>query len=327
MASAIGSAGVALAATAVVPSVALGHGAGAPVPTFPQVLWQWSFEPVVLAGVAVAGIGYWLAVRRIGIGHPDNAHPRWRSLAFGLGLVAILLALSSPVEVYADQLLSIHMVQHLLLQLVAAPLLLLGAPATLTLRVAGPSVRRWLLRILHSRVVAALSFPLLGWVAFAAVNWGWHLSPLYDQALEEPWLHYVQHATMLGAALLFWWPVVAADPARWRLPEPARLFYLFLAMPQNSFLGVAILSAPAALYPHYAEMVRAWGPTPLEDQSLAGLIMWAVGDVCFLLGMGAVAVAWLRRDERRGRLEDARLDAMWAARERERQTEEPPAVS
>ena len=175
-------------------------------------------------------------------------------------MAAIVVALCSPIEAYEGQLFSVHMVQHMLLELVAAPLILLGAPMTLTLRVASPGVRRGLLTVLHSRAVAVLTFPLLTWLAFAAVNWGWHFSTLYDQALENEPLHYFQHATFLIAALLFWWPVVGADPGRWRLPYPVRLFYLFLAMPQNSFLGVALMSAPAVLFPHYLTNAAAVGP-------------------------------------------------------------------
>jgi putative copper resistance protein D len=180
---------------------------------------------------------------------------------------------------------------------------------TLALRVASPSVRRGLLAILHSRVVAVLSFPLLGWLVFAAVNWGWHFSTLYDQALENAALHYFQHATFLAAALLFWWPVIGADPSRWRLPYPVRLFYLFLAMPQNSFLGVALMSAGSVLYPHYLSNVRAWGPTALADQSVGGILMWVGGDIVFLAAMGAVVAAWVRHEDRRTARQDARMDA------------------
>ena len=213
-----------------------------------------------------------LAVAAIGLGDPaatggraatpTTRIPTWRSAAFLGGLAILALALMSPIEAYEGALFSVHMLQHMLLELVAAPLLLLGAPATLALRAASPSVRGVLLAVLHSRAVTVLSFPLLAWVLFAAVNWGWHFSTLYDQALETPWLHDLQHLTFLGAALLFWWPVVGADPARWRLPHPVRLFYLFLAMPQNSFLGIALMSAPTALYPHYLTNLRDLGPDP-----------------------------------------------------------------
>ncbi|HYM52025.1 MAG TPA: cytochrome c oxidase assembly protein, partial [Candidatus Dormibacteraeota bacterium] len=204
--------------------------------------------------------------------------------------------------------------QHMLLELVAAPLLLLGAPVTLALRASAQSLRRGLLVVLHSRAVAVISFPLLAWLLFAAVNWGWHLSSLYNDALESAPLHYVQHASFLVAALLFWWPVIGADPSRWRLPYPLRLFYLFLAMPQNSFLGVALMSAPTVLYSHYLTNLRPWGPSALADQSVGGILMWVVGDVVFLVAMGCLVAAWVRHEDRRTARLDARLDAELQAR-------------
>jgi putative membrane protein len=301
-------AAVASLAALALPAAALAHGDVVAEPTFPGILLAWSADPLPLLGVAVSAVAYLWATRRIAA-RSRLAHPSWRTASFLGGLGAILLALSSPIEAYDGVLFSDHMLQHMLLMLVAAPLLLLGAPATVALRAASPSVRRGLLRVLHSRVVAVLSFPLLGWLAFAAVNWGWHFSSLYDQALENEALHYLQHATFLGAALLFWWPVVGADPSRWRLPYPARLFYLFLAMPQNSFLGVAIMSASTVLYPHYLTNVRAWGPTPLDDQNLGGILMWVGGDMMFLVAMGLVVAAWVRQEDRRTARLDARLDA------------------
>jgi len=146
------------------------------------------------------------------------------------------------------------------------------------------------------------------------VNWGWHFSVFYDQALESVPLHYFQHATFFGAALLFWWPAIGVDPSPWRLPHPVRLLYLFLAMPQNSFLGVALLSASTVLYPHYVTNVRDWGPTPLEDQQLGGMLMWVIGDLAFLAGMAVVVLLWMRHEERRTARLDARLAAERATR-------------
>ncbi len=305
--------GLAVAVVLALPARALGHGEVAPAPSFPAILFEWRFEPLVLAGVTATALGWLLLGRRVARAHPAHPPSGWRDAAFLGGLATLLLALTSPIEAYEGQLFSVHMFQHMLIQLVAAPLLLLGAPATLALRAASPAVRRQLVAILHSRVMAVLSFPLLAWVLFAAVNWGWHFSSLYDQALETPWLHDLQHATFLGAALLFWWPVVGADPGRWRLPHPARLFYLFLAMPQNSFLGIALMSAPPSLYPHYLSNVRNWGPTPAVDQSIGGMLMWVGGDVVFLLAMGLVVAAWVRAEDRRTAREDAREDARVSA--------------
>ena len=155
----------------------------------------------------------------------------------------------------------------------------------------------------------AISFPLVAWLLFAATNWGWHFSTLYDDALESTALHYFQHATLLATALLFWWPAIGVDPSPWRLPHPVRLLYLFLAMPQSSFLGIAIMEAPRVLYPHYLTNGRAWGLSPLEDQELGGVIMWTVGDIAFLLGMAVVVALWVRHEDRRTERLDRRLAA------------------
>lgn len=296
------------------PAVALAHGATAPEPRFPDVLLAWSFDPLAIGLVVGTGAAYLWAVRRVDRLHPRNPHPRHRTWLFMAGLAVIGVALVSPIEAYEGVLFSVHMVQHMLLQLLAAPLLLAGGPMTLALRAATPSVRRSMLRILQSRIVHVISFPLVAWVVFAAVNWGWHFSTLYNDALENLALHYVQHATMLAAALLFWWPVIGADPSPWRMPYPAKLFYLFLALPQSSFLGIAIMEAPLVLYPHYVTNIRDWGLTPLEDQQLGGIIMWTVGDVAFLVGMGIVVWLWVRHEDRRTASLDRRLAAERAER-------------
>ena len=287
----------------------LAHGVSTEAPRFPEVLLEWALNPITVAGLALIAGGYlWLA-GRVDAAHPGSRVPRKRIGFFMAGTVALAVALLSPVERYEGVLFSVHMTQHMLLEFVAAPLLLLGAPMTLALRAASPGVRRALLSVLRSRLVHLLSFPLLGWLNFAAVNWFWHFSPLYDQALENQPLHYLQHATFLGASLLFWAPVIAADPIRWRLSHPVRLLYLFLAMPQNSFLGLAIYSAGSVLYPHYATNELAWGPGPMEDQQLGGVLMWVGGDAAFLVAMLIVIAAWMRHEDRRTRRMDARLDA------------------
>jgi putative copper resistance protein D len=296
------------------PWPALGHGASAPAPQLPGILLLWRLEPFALGGLAAAAAAYFWAGRQVNRGHPGHPHATRRGWFFAAGLLALALALVSPIEAYEGQLFSVHMVQHMLIELVAAPLLLAGAPVTLALRVASPSWRRKLLVILQSRAIHLISYPIVAWLLFAGVNWGWHFSVLYNEALENPWLHYVEHASFLAAALLFWWPVLGVDPSPWRLPHPVRLLYLFLAMPQNSFLGVALLSAGTVLYPHYVTNLRTWGPTPLDDQRLGGTLMWVGGDLAFLAAMAVVIAAWMRYEDRRTARLDARLAAERAAR-------------
>jgi putative copper resistance protein D len=299
---------------ALMPRTVAAHGAAPPAPAFPDILLAWRADPVVIALLGLTAGAYLVAVRRVDRAHPGNRHPAHRTWLFLGGLAVIGLALLSPIEAYEGQLFSVHMAQHMLLELAAAPLLLAGGPITLALRVSRPRPRRWLLTAIHNPVARVVAFPVVAWLLFAAVNWGWHFSTLYDQALESPLLHHLQHATFLGAALLFWWPVNGADPSPWRMPYPVRLLYVFLAMPQNSFLGVALLQAGSVLYPHYLTNERAWGPSPLADQQLGGVLMWAVGDVAFLAGMVVVVWLWMRNEERRTASIDRRLAAQRAAR-------------
>ena len=182
-------------------------------------------------------------------------------------MAAIAFALLSGIARYDTTLFSVHMVQHILLMLVAAPLIALAAPVTLVLRLASPETRRqWILPVLHSRVVRVLGHPVVAWVMFAAMMWVTHFSPLFDAALEDPLVHDLEHGLFLASAVLFWWPAVARDPAPWRMPHPVRALYVFLQMPQNTFLAVVILNASAPLYHHYATLAahvgvdRAGGP-------------------------------------------------------------------
>jgi putative copper resistance protein D len=198
---------------------------------------------------------------------------------------------------------------------VAAPLLVLAAPITLLLRWVSPTARRkWILPVLESRVVRFIAHPLVAWILFAGVMWFSHFSPLFDAALDDFTLHRLEHALFLGTALLFWWPVIGADPSPHRMAYPARILYLALGMPLMSLLGLVIFSARTVLYPHYEDLVRDWGPTPLEDQALAGGIMWAGGDAFFVLALVLTVAAWIRHEERENLREDARLARARAAR-------------
>lgn len=296
-----------------------GHGIAAPAPVLPDVLFAWSFDPTIVLPLVLAGAVYVLAVRRVDRAHRLSPIRRARIAAWFAGLVVIWLALQSPIERYDTTLFSIHMVQHILLTLVAAPLLALGAPITLLLRAARPETRRRvLLPILHSWPIRVLTFPVLTWLLFASVMWGTHFSPVFNASLEEPFVHQLEHAAYLVAGCLFWWPVVGLDPSPWRMSEPVRVLYTFLQMPQNSFLGLAIVSAMVPLYPHYATLRRDWGPSALVDQQMAGAVMWVGGDLIFLAAMLGVVLGWMRRETRETRAADARVDrARLDIRERE----------
>lgn len=290
---------------------ALAHGPVPPVAPDPvNVLLGWHFEASIVLPLLAAALAWRWAVRRVNREHPANPVPRGRTVAFAGGLVAIGFALLSGVETYDTTLFSIHMVQHILLTLVAAPLIALSGPITLLLRVASPEDRRrWILPALHSRLLRALTFPVVAWILFAGVMWASHFSPLFDLALEDPIVHTLEHGLYLTAALLFWWPAVSPDPSPWRMSHPVRALYVFLQMPQNTFLAVAILSASAPLYQHYATLVRTWGPDALSDQQAAAAIMWVAGDLIFFVAILGIVAQWMRHEDRETARADRRADA------------------
>src|SRR5262249_37485932 len=160
--------------------------------------------------------------------HRPRPFPRWRITSFVSATLVLWAALVPPMDAYADRQFAMHMVQHVLLMLVAAPLLLLGTPLVLA-RLAAPAPwRRLFARALRPPAIQTLQFPALTWSAFAAVMWGSHNSTLYEAALERPLVHACEHALYLGAALLFWLPVVGAEPSPWRMSHPLRLLYLMV---------------------------------------------------------------------------------------------------
>jgi cytochrome c oxidase assembly factor CtaG len=282
-------------------------------PTAASLLLGWTFPPLPTLGILVATVWWVWAVRRVDAIHPNNPVPRRRTVTFLLGMLALGFAVASGIEHYDTSLFSVHMVQHVLLMLVAAPLIALSAPITLLLRLSAPETRkRWILPILHSRVVRVLAHPVVAWIMFAAMMWGTHFSALFNASLEDPLVHDFEHALFLTGALLFWWPAVAVDPAPYRMSHPVRIVYLFLQMTQNTFLAVAILNATAVLYPHYATLVRPWGMSAIEDQRLAAGIMWIAGDAVFLIAILAVVAGWMRVEARETAREDRRADAEMA---------------
>jgi putative membrane protein len=277
-------------------------------------LTAWAYDPVPTIGACVAAVGYvtvWRRVRSSPVTGIRSHAGRGRMICFGAGLLAILVAVDGPPDVLSDVSLSAHMIQHLLLQLVAPPLLLLAAPLSLLLRADPPWLpRRVLVRLLRSRTVRVLSHPATVLGLFTIVLVGSHLTPLYNLALEHEWLHEIEHVAFFVTALLFWWPAIGVDPAPHRLSYPGRLLYLLLDMPVMAYLGLAIANSSYILYPHYAVHLPPWGASALQDQGVAGTIMWVSGTFTMIPAMAVVFLRWLDEDARK----QARVEARQAGR-------------
>lgn len=255
-------------------------------------------DPIVVMGVVSVAAGYTWLVHRLTRGE-GRSWPLRCCAWFAAGLIVVLVALSGPVGHYADLLLSVHMAEHMLLQFVAPPLLLLGRPVTLLLR-SDPGVlpRRRLLRLLRSRIWRALTHPITAWSAFAATTVLTHLTPLYELTLYDGPLHELEHALYLATGLLFWAVVVQADPLPHRPSAPARILYLFLMMPVMALVGAVLAEAHSVLYHYYATLPPPWGPQALTDQHRAGAMMWEFGSSVILPVMAVLLLRWLDNEER-----------------------------
>jgi putative membrane protein len=230
-----------------------------------------------------------------------------QAACFAAGIAVLAMALLSPLDALAGALFAAHMAQHLLLILVAAPLLALAAPAAPLLWGLPAAPRRGVVRAWPRWLRRPLRDPAFAWVLHTAVLWGWHLPPLYQAALRSGPLHALEHASFLATALPYWAVLV-----RLARPDATRqgvgVVYAFLAMLQSGVLGALITLSAAPWYPLHAETTAAWGLTPLEDQQLAGLVMWVPASLVYLAAGLALTLRWLaaveaadrRREERAG---------------------------
>jgi cytochrome c oxidase assembly factor CtaG len=274
-------------------------------PTLARGLGQWTAQPALLGLCALAALAYLLAAARWSHERERLWSPA-RTASFLAGLAVICLALASGLERYADALLSLHMVQHLLLMLAAPALLLWGAPLRLALGTLRGRARRGLGRALAR--LAPLLHPLVGLALFAAVALGTHLTGLYELSLREPAVHTLEHGAFLAAGLLYLAPLIAADPLP-HAPAPlARFASLMGAMAAMAVPGALLTFSEAVRYPSYLAPARELGRSALADQRAAGALMWVAGGAGMLaLGL-ALAMRALLAEERRQRRREQALE-------------------
>jgi cytochrome c oxidase assembly factor CtaG/polyferredoxin len=259
---------------------------------------SWSAPLGPTAAAILAAIVYLRGWRTLARLRPTR-FPRWRLAAFLSGLAAFWAAVASPLDALSGWILWAHMTQHLVLMLLAPPLLLAGAPEIPLLRgLPRPFVRHVVGPFFTSPAVVRLgrllTHPATGLAAMAGAMWGWHVPAAYELALRSSGWHEVEHATFLAAGLLFWWPVVMPWPSRRRWPAWTTPLYLLAGDLTNTALAAALTFSDRVVYPTYESAPRLFGLTALADQSLAGLLMWVPGSLAFLVP-AAISTARLLR--------------------------------
>jgi putative membrane protein len=252
-----------------------------------------SLSLLLALGVGALTLLYLAGWERLGRGG-HRPLSGWRLVSFLLGLGGLLAAVDSPLSSLDGDRLTFHMVQHLLLLNVCAPLLLLGAPFVVLARVVPRGVTSGLSRGLRSRPGRFFTHPCFTWLCAAAVVVVWHVPAVLELTLHSHFWHSVQHVSFLLAGLLFFWPVVLPWPAvavwpRWALP-----LYLFLATLPCDVLSAFLAFSGRVVYPHYLLALDAGGTSALADQALAGALMWCVVTVGYLLPAVLITLALLR---------------------------------
>jgi putative membrane protein len=267
-------------------------------PPAPHDLWgAWNLDPLLLAGLVLAAAAY-----RRGRARHRREGETLRASCFAGGLVVIAIALISPLDALSGALASAHMVQHVLLLLVAAPLLALSAPSSTLVRGSPALVRRsgarWRRRLRLTRHnLRTLRHPATAWLLHVGTLWFWHAAMAYDAAIQSKLVHILEHSSFLFTGMLFWRVVIDTRNAG-RVSHGLGVLLIFAMAMQSVFLSALLTFARTPWYSSYAATTAPWRLEPLADQQLAGVIMWIPAGALYLGAGLALMVAWIRATER-----------------------------
>ena len=268
---------------------------------------QFDFVPVAM--ILVALVLYLWAVKRNNTLHPRHPWSIGKTIAWLGALFTTGVAIFSFVGVYDGELFWDHMIQHLILIMVAAPLFAIASPLDLAWRSTSGTAHIVVTEALRSRVAKLLGHPITAFVLYAVIIPVSHLTSWYNLTLEHENIHNAEHLAFLVVGYLFWRQIFGSDPNKYRLHPALQLFYLFMAIPIDTFTGLSLAGASHELFPAYFATHRTWGPSYVTDLHVGGDIMWVVGDTLMLWPMIPVALRWMHMDERSADRVDRQLDA------------------
>ncbi|MGH3277770.1 MAG: cytochrome c oxidase assembly protein [Trebonia sp.] len=279
-----------------------------------SLLLGWDFEPLVVIPIVVIGTLYLLGYRRVRR-QPRPVFPAWRARCFIASLLLVYAAVVGPMDTYSDVDVAMHMVQHIILLDIVAPLAVIGAPATIALRALSPAHRaKYVLPVLHNWFTHAITRPQVAGFLYACDLLGSHFTAWYNLSLENQYIHDLEHLSYIVFGFLVWEIVIGIDPIRDRATHPQRILLVFLLMPVMVIISVVFILANHPLYPYYTALPAPWGGAArvVADQGLAGAIMWVPSAAVTLVAVLYVAVMWFREDEAR----QQRLEALEDARQK-----------
>jgi cytochrome c oxidase assembly factor CtaG len=281
-------------------------------PLTPASLLTPHLDAVLTAGLLLAASLYLYGVWRL---HRRGDHwPLARTAVFlgpGLGLMAAVTL--TGFAGYDDQLLSVHMVQHMVLGMVSPIFLALGAPVTLALRTLPVTGRRRLVAVLHSRVARLVSFPLVAYALFVVTPFVLYFTTLYRLTLTNEFVHDVSHLHFVAVGCLFFWPLLGIDPLPGRWPYPGRALLMFLSTPFHTVLGLTVMQSRELIGGDWYPSLHLDWANPYTDQRLAGGILWAAGELVSVTMLVVLLVQWMRDSDREAKRLDRQLDREEAA--------------
>ena len=283
-----------------------------------ELILTWQFEPVLAVLLLVSTSAYLIAARTVSRRYPSQPWAFRYTASFLAGIILLIYVTLGPIGAYDDVFFWAHMIQHIVLMMAVAPLLILGEPVLLLLRVSNHDVRRrFVVPVLRSQVVNFLTNPVVSWLVFAGVLFGTHFTGFFEYSLEHPLVHdYVEHSLYLGAGLLYYYPLLGVSPGASAMEPFAKVVSLFLMMVPEAVVGFAIYSASSVLYPYYNTVVdRPWGPsTALLDQRLGGAMMWSSGMIFHTIWISVAVWGWIKSEEVKARRIDLAIASELAHR-------------
>ncbi|MGC4896885.1 cytochrome c oxidase assembly protein [Micromonospora sp. DT31] len=296
------------AVASVVPATLAAGGEGAPPPfTVARVFTETRLDSWLMLGIVLAAGLYLYGVHRLRL--RGDRWPVIRTVAFlGPGLGGIAAVTVSGLGAYDTALISVHMVQHMVLSMIAPIFLALGAPVTLALRTLPVRPRKRLLAIVHSRVIRIYSFPLVAFAIFVVNPFALYFTDLYEVTLRNELAHELVHAHFIATGCVFFWPLLGLDPLPGRWPYPARALLMLLSVPFHTVLGLTIMQSTTLLGGDWYQSLNLSWSDPWNDQVVAGGILWAGGEFVSITMLAVLVVQWVKQSEREARRLDRELD-------------------